>query len=255
MKDICEEYSACNPDEKSFKAYLSRWMAASTQMAPFTYNQSYTLLLASAKAAAAQCNGGSSGKLCGQKWYNNGVWDGTDGPGQQMSALEAILGTLIQHTEAPLTNSTGGTSPSVPSAGYNSSSIPPGSVVTPATKPGKAGAWVLTAILIVLALWTWFFMSTDWFEDGKSTVAGGKRKRSRMSRARDLEKMTSSIVVDLNGKGKGKSVDTPITSPKATVIGHRRMDSVGVLDAIEENIGTAPKKHTVPIYRGGNDIT
>jgi hypothetical protein len=114
---------------------------------------------------------------------------------------------------------------------------------------------VLTAILIVLALWTWFFMSTDWFEDGKSTVAGGKRKRSRMSRARDLEKMTSSIVVDLNGKGKGKSVDTPITSPKATVIGHRRMDSVGVLDAIEENIGTAPKKHTVPIYRGGNDIT
>lgn len=242
MKDICEEYNACNPDEKSFKAYLSRWMASSTQMAPFTYNQSYTLLLASAKAAAAQCNGGTSGKLCGQKWYQDGKWDGTDGPGQQMSALEAILGTLIKHTVAPLTNTTGGTSPSVPTAGYNSSDVPPGSIVTPATKPGRAGGWILTAFVSVLALWTWVFMASDWFEDGKSTVAGGKRKRSRMTLVRDLEKMKEGEVLDLSSKRRSKEggvAESPIMSPSATLLtshGHRRTDSVGVLDSIEDTI-------------------
>ena len=184
MKDICEEYSACNVDQHSFKAYLSRWMAASTQMAPFTFNQSYTLLLSSAKAAAAQCNGAPTGQVCGLKWYNNGTWDGTNGVGQQMAALEVVLGTMIQHTDAPLTNKTGGTSPSVPTAGYNSSAIPPDSIVTPATHSDKAGGWALTAIVSVLALWTWTFMTSELFEDGKSTVAGGKRKKSRRSLAR-----------------------------------------------------------------------
>ena len=92
MQDICEEYNACNQDEKSFKAYLSRWMAASTQMAPFIYDQVLSLLTVSAKAAAAQCNGDlapvPNGQACGLKWYLNGTWDGTGGPGQQMAAME-----------------------------------------------------------------------------------------------------------------------------------------------------------------------
>src|ERR1700693_1819972 len=32
MKDICEQNNACNVDQHSFKAYLSRWLAATTQM-------------------------------------------------------------------------------------------------------------------------------------------------------------------------------------------------------------------------------
>jgi mannan endo-1,6-alpha-mannosidase len=262
MKDICEEYSSCNYDQKSFRAYLARWMSASTQMAPFTSNQTNTLLLASAKAAMAQCVGGASGNLCGQKWYNNGVWDGTDGPGQQMAALEVILGTLTHQTQAPLTNSTGGTSPSVPTAGYNASDVPPGSVVTPANKSDKAGAWAVTAILSVLALWTWAFMSTDMFEDGRSTVAGGKRKKSRMSLARDLEKTTSTIVIDLNSKGKGKfsagDVEPQIATPSPALRppnGHRRVDSIKPMDSIEESIDITPNRKSVPIYRGGDGAT
>lgn len=193
MQDICEEYSACNQDEKSFKAYLSRWMAASTQMAPFIYDQVLSLLTTSAKAAAAQCNGDlapvPNGQACGLKWYLNGTWDGTGGPGQQMAAMEVILGTLISNTQAPLTNSTGGTSTSNPNAGFNSSSIPPGEVITPPSKAEKAGAWVLTAFVLALVLWTaWFMWSTAWEPREKKAAATTSEK----GKAREvLDKRTS----------------------------------------------------------------
>jgi mannan endo-1,6-alpha-mannosidase len=163
MKDICEQYNACDVDQHSFKAYLARWMAATTQMAPFTFDQVLGLLTSSAKAAAAQCNGAPTGQVCGLKWYLNGTWDGTSGVGQQMAAMEVILGTLIKQTQAPLTNTTGGTSLSNPTAGYNASSVPPGAVITPATKADKVGAWLLTAIIILATVWAcWFLWSPAW---------------------------------------------------------------------------------------------
>lgn len=183
MKDICEQYNACNVDEHSFKAYLNRWMAASTQMAPFTYNTSYPLLLSSAKAAAAQCTGSPSGSVCGLKWYLNGTWDGTNGVGQQMAALEVMLGTLIgtEVVKAPVTNTTGGTSLGNPSAGYNSSDVPPREIISPADKGDRIRAWFLTAVVSVAALWCWIFMSTDVLEGagGVPTVGGKKASASR----------------------------------------------------------------------------
>lgn len=232
MKDICEENMACNYDQVSFKAYLARWMGVSIKMAPFTYNQSHTLLLASAKAAVAQCTGGPDGQWCGQKWYTQ-LWDGTQGPGQQMSALEAILGTLVTVPEvagdvqAPVTNTTGGTSLSNPSAGYNYSATT-FIEISPATKSGRAGAWVLTAFVGFLALFMWAFMSSEMFEDGRSTVAGGKRKRSRKSVMGQLEK--SSTAMFHLGREKGKGVDigsgvVPVMSPAATITKHRTTDN------------------------------
>ncbi|TAQ90349.1 hypothetical protein B7494_g1336 [Chlorociboria aeruginascens] len=163
MQEICEESGVCDTDQKSFKAYLSRWMAAATQMAPFTYENVTSLLTSSAKAATAQCNGGSSGQDCGIRWYNNGTWDGTNGVGQQMSALEVTLGTLIQQVAAPVTNSTGGTSIGNPSAGFNISSIPPGAIVTPPKHKDKVGAWFLTALILVMMVATTVFMwSSAW---------------------------------------------------------------------------------------------
>ena len=196
MKDICEEYNACDTDQKSFKAYLSRWMAAASQMAPFTYTQVLDLLTVSAKAAAAQCNGNGpvvpAGQTCGLKWYLNGTWDGTDGVGQQMAALEVILGTLIANTAAPLTNTTGGTSASNPTAGFNSSSIPPGLVITPPSKADKAGAWVLTAIWLTLAIWTaWFMWSQAWEPREKVTSA----KSSERGKEKAMEQTTSVAVM------------------------------------------------------------
>jgi mannan endo-1,6-alpha-mannosidase len=79
----------------SFKAYLSRWMAASTKVAPWLYDDIKPYLAASAQAAALSCTGGDDGTTCGTRWWNNGVWDGATGVGQQMSALEVIQSNLI----------------------------------------------------------------------------------------------------------------------------------------------------------------
>ena len=177
MKDICEENNACNVDQHSFKAYLSRWLAATTQMAPFTYETIAPLMLSSAKAAAAQCNGSPGGNVCGLKWYNNGTWDGTAGVGQQMAALEVVLGTMVGHATAAVTNTTGGTSVSNPTAGYNSSNVPPGAQIPPATKADRAGAWFLTVLFSLAALYMWWFMNTSSHEWRSAATIGGKTGR------------------------------------------------------------------------------
>jgi len=99
----CEQISTCNYDQWSFKAYLSRFMWVTTQMAPFTSPTVSTLLTTSARAAAQACSGGASGTTCGAKWYVSG-WDGGAGVGQQLSALETMQGLLINGTQAPFTN-------------------------------------------------------------------------------------------------------------------------------------------------------
>ncbi|TVY40627.1 putative mannan endo-1,6-alpha-mannosidase [Lachnellula subtilissima] len=149
MKDICEQYDKCNTDEHSFKAYLSRWMGQSTQMAPFIYNKTIALL----KSSAMQQQRNAQVVRGARRWFLDGTWDGSDGVGQQMAALEAFQSTMVQYVGVPLTNSTGGTSISNPTAGHNSSTVPPAQRITPPTKGDKAGAWVLTAFIAVMAVW------------------------------------------------------------------------------------------------------
>jgi mannan endo-1,6-alpha-mannosidase len=99
----CETVNTCNNDEYSFKGYLSRFMWASTLMAPFTKNQITTYLQGSAEAAARACSGGANGVTCGQHWYWATAYDGSYGVGQQMSALETIQGLLVSESEPPVT--------------------------------------------------------------------------------------------------------------------------------------------------------
>jgi mannan endo-1,6-alpha-mannosidase len=84
----------CNLDQQSFKAYLSRFMAKTAIMAPFTKDSITKYLKASAIGAAKSCSGGTDGKTCGSKWYT-GAWDGTSGVGQQLSALEITQALLM----------------------------------------------------------------------------------------------------------------------------------------------------------------
>jgi len=79
----CEPPNNCNNDQRSFKAYLSRWMAVTTLLVPSTAAQILPKLQASANGAVAQCDGGANGRMCGSRWYTN-VWDGTSGVGQQV---------------------------------------------------------------------------------------------------------------------------------------------------------------------------
>ena len=86
------------------------------------------VLQKSAEGAAAQCSGGNSGTVCGSDWSTS-KWDGTQGLGQSLSALEILLANMaaIQvHTENTTTSvstaSGGGTPSSTSSTGLGASS-------------------------------------------------------------------------------------------------------------------------------------
>lgn len=151
-EQACEDVNTvgtCDTDQKSFKAYLSRWMAATTKLAPYTASYIMPLLKTSAAAAAAQCDGGTDGTTCGEHWADNSTYDGNYGLGQQMSALSIIQSMLIDEAPDLLTNTTGGTSVgnAGAGAGANSASTTAGTI-TPATTSGKVGAGILTAIVL-----------------------------------------------------------------------------------------------------------
>ncbi|KAF2156353.1 glycoside hydrolase family 76 protein [Myriangium duriaei CBS 260.36] len=146
----CEPRSNCNTDQLSFKGYFARWMAGSIKVAPFLEPLMKPYMQASAKAAAAQCTGGADGITCGTHW-NTGSWDGTNGVGQQISALENFQSLLIDSIAPPLSNKTGGTSVGDPSAGTGGDRNPfvPS---RPITTADRAGAGILTFLVLAMLL-------------------------------------------------------------------------------------------------------
>ena len=155
VEAACEPYPAhpCNTDQLSFKAYFSRFIAASTKWLPALYPLAQPYLAASAEAAAAQCSGsadGLEGDACGFKWTMGATWDGTYGFGQQFDALEVIQSLLIESAVPPVTADTGGISHGDASAGTGGDFVPgPPSLTRPITTADKAGAGVLTAIILI----------------------------------------------------------------------------------------------------------
>ncbi len=148
---------SCNVDQRSFKAYLARWIAATIVRAPFTYPLLKPILEQSAAAAAATCTGGNNGTSCGSKWWKGAAYDGQTGVGQQMCALEVIQSNLITNVVGPVTAGTGGTSQGNPNAG-SSSAIGPGDLHKhDVTATDKAGAGILTVLIVFFvvggALW------------------------------------------------------------------------------------------------------
>jgi len=145
----CEPSKSCDTDQKQFKGFLSRWMAVTTQFAPFTATTIIPLLQASGNAASKSCSGGTDGVTCGVSWLPLS-WDGSYGVGEQMSALAIIQANLIQQAPALVTTNTGGSSKGNPTAGNlgNSPQAPPTVAVTTSD---RGGAWTLT-VLYILAL-------------------------------------------------------------------------------------------------------
>jgi mannan endo-1,6-alpha-mannosidase len=143
----CEPVGLCDLDQQSFKAYLSRWMAATTKWAPWTYDRVKPLLEASALAAVETCTGGDNGRMCGLKWSER-KWDGTVGVGQQMAAMEVVLANIIRDSRPPVTEGDGGTSVGDPGAGGEDLGRK-----TPAfrrvSSAERAGAYILTVLAVV----------------------------------------------------------------------------------------------------------
>jgi mannan endo-1,6-alpha-mannosidase len=153
----CEMVNTCNNDQFSFKGYLSRFMWASSLVAPFTATTITTLLTATALAAARACSGGDDGETCGQHYYWDIAYDGSHGAGQQMSALETIQGLLAADSIPPLYSD----QVSLMVASTTSQAPVPTDTVAPATTravasgagdQGSASMW-MTLGSVSLALW------------------------------------------------------------------------------------------------------
>ncbi|GKT46099.1 mannan endo-1,6-alpha-mannosidase DCW1 [Colletotrichum spaethianum] len=150
----CEPTAQCSQDAQSFKGYLARWLAATSQVAPHTSDSINKLLLSTGKKAATSCSGspadgfkGHPGTACGFSWLN-GTFDGLVGVGPQMSSLQAIVYNLVSSADAPVTASTGGNSTGNVNGGKSddgSSTANP--TYAPITTADKAGAAILTILV------------------------------------------------------------------------------------------------------------
>ncbi|KAI1433265.1 glycoside hydrolase family 76 protein [Xylaria sp. CBS 124048] len=177
----CEPVNLCDVDQMSFKAYLSRWMAATTKWAPWTFDRIKRLLQNSAAAAIKQCTGGDNGRMCGLKWANNsGQWDGTTGVGQQMAVMEVVLANMIEEAATPFTNDTGGTSEGNPSAGGSDAghADPMGWLYQPVQAGDRAGAAFLTFVALSGLTVALVFMISD---ESKTTRENWDAFRSTVS--------------------------------------------------------------------------
>lgn len=140
----CERNGLCDHDQRSFKAYLARWMGFTMLTAPWTRETIMPRMRASAVAAAKQCGPGKNG--CGMRWWR-GVNDGEVGVGEQMSALEMMQNLLIDQVSGPVGLETGGLSENDPTAGSDAGTT---LVIEhdPITTGDRAGAGILTALVL-----------------------------------------------------------------------------------------------------------
>lgn len=232
----CESVYLCDLDQQSFKAYLARWMAATTKWAPWTYDVVKPLLDASATAAAQQCTGGGNGRMCGLRWANNsGQWDGTTGAGQQMAAMEVVLATMIQNLQAPVTDSTGGTSPGNPEAGAQTSVGANGrsllDLTSPINRADIAGACVLTILVLaslIGALCIMFHdeagsmtMSRRWQDLQKDLAPGGALNlwlaRPNATQGRKGQNIDDTTILSLDGLSTPQRLTTRSSVPSMSI--------------------------------------
>lgn len=183
----CEASGTCNQDQRSFKAYLARWLAVALQVAPFSAPTITPWLQTSAKAAVRVCTGGPpDGVVCGRKWWEDKD-DGTRDVGNQMSAMSIVQANLV--TKVPgIADRTTGTSVGNPGAGGGDTPQPNVNdlAIRQYGTAEKVGAWLITgfATLVVLvtgvvlcnddlelsAITSWFRKGTEQKDKGKAEV-------------------------------------------------------------------------------------
>ena len=98
----CEEQLICDQDQKSFKAYLARWLGVTSLLAPYTAAQIQPKLAACAQGAAGQCDGGASETQCGMQWWSS-TFDGHTGIGEEVSSFLSPSWSGLVHPLARLT--------------------------------------------------------------------------------------------------------------------------------------------------------
>lgn len=161
----------------SFKGYLHRWLAQTTQMAPVIRDTVYDALTTSAQGAVNGCNADGT---CGFRW-NTGSYDGDTGAGQQMNVLGALISMLakLESVAGPVTNSTGGTSTGNSNAGSDPEVV---SNLHTIKTSDRAGAGILTAIVLIGMVSMSLWMTSGLNEGGGMWTDGiGEKAPNRFS--------------------------------------------------------------------------
>ncbi|WYZ44918.1 hypothetical protein EsH8_VIII_000234 [Colletotrichum jinshuiense] len=148
----CEPTAQCSQDAQSFKGYLARWLAATSQVAPHTSESIAKLLLSSGTKAAISCSGspatgfkGHAGTACGFSWLN-GTFDGLVGVGPQMTSLQMMMYNLVRSADGPVTATTGGNSTGDVNGGKSDDGSGSTTTYKAITTADKFGAAVITII-------------------------------------------------------------------------------------------------------------
>lgn len=156
----CQPSAQCNNDQRCFNGIFSRFLGLTCLMAPSLNDEIQKYLADTSIGVLKSCTGGTDGHTCGLNWGHTDGWDGFYGLGEQMSALEALQNRLIWTKPPPLTIETGATSEGNGSAGtgvHDSSTL---SNELDITSKDKAGAAILTTIIILLFLVSaWWLMA------------------------------------------------------------------------------------------------
>lgn len=103
----CMPGGTCNVDQIAFRAILARGLAPFKSLVDSgrdAYINISKILTASAKAAGAQCTGGSNGTSCGSDWTAS-HYDGSTGLSEDLSALNIMLANLPQKFSGSSSNS------------------------------------------------------------------------------------------------------------------------------------------------------
>lgn len=153
----CENIGTCSDEQHFFKGLTAQWMGSTVQAAPFTANTISNYLQKSAKGVANQCSGGKNGTACGFKWTHS-KWDGSQGAGQQLGALNVILANLAPTAPPPFNaNSTGSQNSSTPTSNSTdsaSTTSPVPSSTSSVTASSKASQVQFTTSMLLLGLGT-----------------------------------------------------------------------------------------------------
>lgn len=93
--------------------------------------------------------------------WASGSYDGTKGAGQEMNVLGALISLLIEEAPGPFTAENGGTSRGDPNAGGDANGL---TTYRPITTADKAGAGILTAVVLALLMGTFYWMGSGMSE-------------------------------------------------------------------------------------------
>lgn len=162
----CEKDRICNTDMLMFKGFIHRWLPVVTQLAPFTRDTVLPTLRRSAEKAVASCIGGATGKDCSFYWVEGVYVDPknhfrmpTDGLPEQLNTLSAVMSLMheVASVPGPVTAKEG-SSRGDDNAGLKHT---PTTYRRPITTGDRAGAGILTAVILGLGLGGFIWMIWD----------------------------------------------------------------------------------------------